>query len=475
MSKQSNHHARKRRGFVIGGLLSFSLTFAYLLSATFTVYQPFRLVPDWRGAKPITANVLSPLGYFRREFLLPYHPHKAYLVVSATDEVTVYVNANLVGNSRYFGAYVSEILDITQFLRPGNNLIAIAVANQATGKAVLTARVEVILPDGTKKTLLTDSQWRARSVEGYAKFQQLAWYALNFMDLDWAAANIVPIPDERPVYPPRVPEYVFQAFPEGHWIGHQKAGETNATFLREFHVNQERISGAWLGVSASGNYSITLNGLLLYAIAGSLRTMELYDIGPFVSPGSNRLVIRLESETILPKLAVSGLLTSAEERLSFNSDGRWQLLSHGAEQMLSAENDSIIVMDRLQEGSPEAKLALKPKEIEAPAELAWKRAQRFLFFTWLTFLATSLSLLLLHRINRFFDPVPLWQDLETLLLPLFLGAVLLFFMLLIGHDPRIGTATLEQPLTVALIVLLVLVWEALILIERIYRKGSADG
>jgi hypothetical protein len=202
--------------------------------------------------------------------------------------------------------------------------------------------------------------------------------------------------------------------------------------------------------------------------------MELYDIGPYVNPGENRLLVHLESDVVLPKLAVSGLVELRRERLNFSTDGRWRLLHETRAHRVPAEQTSVMVMERVRESAPDANLTLDFKEIESPAGMNLVRVERYLGFALITFLAVALSLSVLHRISRHYDPIPLWQDLETLVLPLFLAGILMVCLLILEQELRFDAlASFQLPL-LALMAVVVLLWEGFILIERIDRRWWMD-
>lgn len=451
----------------------FALSFAYLLLNTYTDYRPMQELPKWRGAQPITPSLDSASGYFRRQFLLASKPVRAYLIVSGTDEVTVYVNGKLAGTSRYFGAKTSEIFDIAGFLQRGNNLIAVAVDNHVP-EAIpeLTARLELQLADGSSRTLLSDSAWQVNEMESYQQSREAAWYSPEFFDLDWSPARVRLATDTRPTFPYLVPERIYEIFPASYWIWQQSQNNLNASFLRVIHLADEQINSAWLGVSAAGQYSINLNGVSLYSYTGSLRSMELFDIGPYVKRGDNRLLINVVTDVALPKLAISGVIMTAAGELDFGSDARWRTLKNVPNFQAAASSEAVVVLKPLRDTLAYSHLTLNFKKIETPIVEIWKRVKQFVSLSLMIFITIATGLLLLHLVSRRYDSVPLWRSLETLASPLLPVNVAIWILLIMSYDIRIGNETPFQSLIPVLIVAAILLWEGYIMFERFGRGRS---
>jgi hypothetical protein len=456
-------------------LLLSALTFGYLLHVNYLGYRPDHEFPKWQGALPITTDRGTASGFFRRQFNLPSEPTRAYLIVSGTDQLSVYMNGELAVYSRYFGTKSTESLDITRFVHSGNNVLAVAVQSNAPhSHCELSARMELWMPDGSRKTILTDPRWRASGVEEYSSRQHVDWYAPGFSDLHWSPAQISDPPDSRPIHPYRVPEKILQSFPRGYWLGASSGDMGDTTFVRDFQVRPERITGAWLGVSAAGNYTITLNDQFLYSYAGSKRSMELFDIEPYVMQGNNRLIIQVEGDDTLTKLAVTGLVQSLAGEMDFSSDGRWLTLDSESIARASSAYGTVMVMQALGVGAPDTSFTLNFKNIEIPAARLLDEVVRFGIIASMLFIAMASCLVLLHFLTFHYDPVPLWQDLETLVSPLLLGSLLTLGLIIVGYDIRVDAQALfKSPFLIA-IGLIILLWEVFILSEKLMRRRSSD-
>jgi hypothetical protein len=90
------------------------------------------------------------------------------------------------------------------------------------------------------------------------------------------------------------------------------------------------------------------------------------------------------------------------------------------------------------------------------------------------FIAMASCLVLLHFLTFHYDPVPLWQDLETLVSPLLLGSLLTLGLIIVGYDIRVDAQALfKSPFLIA-IGLIILLWEVFILSEKLMRRRSSD-
>ena len=476
MGQRSGRTMRSSLVFVVVSLLLAAVSFGYLLYATYLDYRPVQEFPQWHGALPITTQKGTAVGFFRRQFTLPSEPTKAYLVISGTDQFSVYVNGSLAGNSRYIGAKTSESMDITRFVSAGDNLLAVSVESDAPHRdCELTARLEIHMPDGSRKPILTDSAWRATGVEEYSSSQRLDWYKPGFPDLHWSPVRINEPPDPRPIHPYRVPEMILQSFPNGYWIGTESVDRRFTTFVRDFQVRPERITGAWLGISAAGNYTITLNDQFLFSYAGSKRSMELFDIEPYVRQGDNRLIIQVEDDASLAKLAVSGSILGDRGQMDFSSDGRWRILKTESMERAGSAYAAVMVMQHLRIGTPDTNMTLNFNQIDAPVGWLLDHVIRFGIIAGMLFIALASCLVLLHLFTRRFDPTPFWQDLETLVSPVLFGTILALGLIVVSFDIRVDVEALFKPHFLLEIGAIMLFWEGFIMFERFRLRRSTNG
>lgn len=465
--------SRRSFTFIFGVLVTFSLSYGYLFLVASDGYTPQRAFPEWLGAQWITPDEEAVSGYYRKAFLLPSQPNKAYLVAAGTDELTVFVNGNLVGTSRFFGAKVSKIFDITKFLRAGSNLLAISVNNHMQGaRPALAARLVTSTQDGTRQTVLSDSSWRVSARDEYQSDRNAAWSSPEFIDLAWSTAVVSGLSKHHFDYPLRVPEYIYQRLPEGGWIGNLDISKNHAVFLREFEVKGDDISDAWLAVGAVGRYSITLNGALLYSGAGKPKMIDLFDVAPYVDFGLNRLLIQVESMSALgAQLLASGYIETDEGGGSFSSDGSWRSLKVSTDSMDAiSEMESVNIISKAQGRAEDAAFTLSFKEIDTPEVVKLREISRLLEVSSVVFVVVLITMSALFFIVRRFSNTPLWQEFEILVVPFLGGTVVIGALLIIRYDPRVDINFPFQGPVLVSIAIVIAIWESLILIERMLRR-----
>jgi hypothetical protein len=156
-------------------------------------------------------------AHFRKGFELPAVPRTAWLQVAGDDEATVFVNGTEVGKA---GRDVAEF-DIASFLRPGRNVVALAVLNHGTapnptGAAAVLGWGDVALDE---EVLVSDDSWKC------SRAGPEGWTTATFDDSTWEPAVAqakVPAPpagilDIYPLRRPldrRLPDLVVEVDPQ---------------------------------------------------------------------------------------------------------------------------------------------------------------------------------------------------------------------------------------------------------------------
>jgi hypothetical protein len=140
----------------------------------------------WSAApqgNPISQVPSGKLG-FRRKIALSDTGtiHQAVILVSADDEYVLYVNEQKVGQGRPWmqaGRY-----DLTDRLKPGENILGVEVTNAAPSPAGLIATLEITDDAGNKTYIVSDSRWKCRAslADG--------WTLPDFDDTSWPWARV---------------------------------------------------------------------------------------------------------------------------------------------------------------------------------------------------------------------------------------------------------------------------------------------
>ena len=129
--------------------------------------------------------------YFRKSFTAG-PVESAEVQISCDNAYELYVNGRQVGDGDNWRTMKSH--DITKFLVPGRNTVAIKAINKKQGSAGLVARVIVKETGGTYVAYNTDATWRTSLQE----FPQ--WTKTSFNDSAMAGgARDRPVRQNRPV------------------------------------------------------------------------------------------------------------------------------------------------------------------------------------------------------------------------------------------------------------------------------------
>ncbi|MDW8039730.1 MAG: hypothetical protein RMI90_17055 [Thermoguttaceae bacterium] len=132
--------------------------------------------------------------YHRKRFHLDQLPQKARLTLTADDRLIVWLNGR-----RLFqhGSWRSAVqVEVTPWLRHGENLLAVAVQNEDFDAGLL-GLLEIEFADGQKTYLFTDSSWQT-AIGDQKEFLALSetaeavcpvWAQPQFHDTSWALAE----------------------------------------------------------------------------------------------------------------------------------------------------------------------------------------------------------------------------------------------------------------------------------------------
>jgi hypothetical protein len=257
--------------------------------------------------------------YLRRELYLSRPPQHAWLQVIGQDRLNVYANGELVAEKALDGFPVAVLADITAYLRPGVNVIAIAAAQATVGRPPVVAVDGAYLLDDGEHRITPDECWRCRTV-----FERGAawWFSPDFKDRHWDIAQQTTANLRAAI---TVPPGAITTPSKARWITPGSWADGSAGVRRAFDIPR-RPCQAWLRVTASSSYRLAVNGILLDEQEEQLGTTtpvppvrRTYDITSVVQRGRNCLAFVLTSAAGPPHLQAdlevedqSGQLTSVK-------------------------------------------------------------------------------------------------------------------------------------------------------------------
>jgi putative heme-binding domain-containing protein len=118
--------------------------------------------------------------YFRKEVVLP-SVQGGEIDIAADDEFELYLNGRLAGTGGSWEEFTT--LDVTDFLKPGKNVIAIKVTNLNGGTAGVAARLRPNVGLATPRVYLTNPTWRT------SLSVLPMWNRPRYRDSRWEAAQ----------------------------------------------------------------------------------------------------------------------------------------------------------------------------------------------------------------------------------------------------------------------------------------------
>ncbi len=171
------------------------------------------------------------------------------------------------------------VIDVLDWIRAGENVLAVSAANATQGPAGVIAVLTVRTASGEEKTV-TDASWKATDKE-----PPVGWRGLGFDDGDWPAAKVAA---------------VWGGGPWGRVVPVSYA----VTQLRhEFRLPRKKVSRARLYATALGLYEAHLNGSRVgrdqlapgWTDYRTRVQYQTYDVTTFLRPGANAIGAYLAS------------------------------------------------------------------------------------------------------------------------------------------------------------------------------------
>ncbi|MGQ9462412.1 MAG: family 78 glycoside hydrolase catalytic domain [Candidatus Fervidibacter sp.] len=132
----------------------------------------------------------APAGtrFFRRAFSLPSDRKiaRARVLITVDDQFALFVNGTEVARSdgKGFAWQRPQTVEVTAYLRSGENVLAVAATNEG-GPAGVLGKLVVEFEQGDPLVILTDKNWR------WSQTEQPNWQQPNFDDSNWQSAREV--------------------------------------------------------------------------------------------------------------------------------------------------------------------------------------------------------------------------------------------------------------------------------------------
>jgi hypothetical protein len=111
----------------------------------------------WNGIWSSTDSMPNDTVYFRKVFTIPGTPTSAFLDFGEDDDADLFLNTVMLINDHNFTAddFILDHVDVTSYLSPGDNLIAVEGLNSVGGAArIMGALVVTYVPEPASLALL---------------------------------------------------------------------------------------------------------------------------------------------------------------------------------------------------------------------------------------------------------------------------------------------------------------------------------
>ncbi|NET61073.1 MAG: hypothetical protein F6K47_34595, partial [Symploca sp. SIO2E6] len=229
---------------------------------------------------------------------------------------------------------LTNYVDLTPYLQPGRNVIALEVQKSQTNpRAIVEGAIYIPGSDSSVINLTTgETPWRISTLA--ENQEQLRWFDQEFNDLNWSEAAVLGQPTEKTYS--RVSEQLFAQPLLGNWItGNQSErgevwlkgtwqgvrenkrrgdaetrgrgdaemrrrgdtgtrGEISPKFVSTPWLVSHRRQRAFIRFAGQGNYSLLLNdSLVKHDDTGDQGLLHLYEVTNLLKRGSNNLTVRL--------------------------------------------------------------------------------------------------------------------------------------------------------------------------------------
>jgi hypothetical protein len=297
-----------------------------------TYYLDFGAAP-WIQASEPGDNVC-----FRKNLHVSETPKYAWLQVAGIDGFTLSVNGKhaSVGQnesedestilSLTAGGNESVICDITHYLLPGTNTIAVNVTRGSfPGRSKLVCRGGIIDQSGRLSEFSSDKSWRVALAPGTIP-ALISWTDREMDDSRWAHAEQTTSERSGLTQPVTLPPILLQQPVKGKWIIDERPGPAgDTTFQRHFDAPNGN-TDAWLQIAANGNYSVVFNGHFLGNFNDPSPVIRFLHLKRWMKAWGNDLSVKVQGLDALPALiAEVSFVSGGTQADSIVSDHNWML------------------------------------------------------------------------------------------------------------------------------------------------------
>lgn len=186
---------------------------------------------------------------------------------------------------------LTPYIDLTPYLRPGKNVIAIEIQKSRKNPRVVVQGAVYSVQEAPPINLTTGATpWQVSSL--YQARQQTPWFDPDFPDQSWPQAKAIGSVQEATYS--RLSQHLFDRFLQGTWITGTESSQGELWLRGNWQVPQTGLSRAFIRFAGDGEYALLINGLLVnrYGVNDS-NQLHMYEVTNFLQSGQNTLAVRL--------------------------------------------------------------------------------------------------------------------------------------------------------------------------------------
>lgn len=304
------------------------LCFAFLFS-NLVVEKYLFPSPQWHELQT-NQDFFLPQGtsthlYLRGQAILPSRFSRAMVDIIGAGVITVYCNGNNVANLENAG-YSGGIVDLTEYVTSGKNILAIKVFNQNI-RGNQTPKISInawyMAPDGSIEPMIKPEHWKSRDVYPVERVKGVLWYQNDYKDFNWCRPVVEKkSPGDR--LPIALNPRMYTIPLTGHIIAPDGVMAPVGNFIKTFYL-PNNVREGFIRVLPSSTCFITFNGYEISQINSMEQKIQTISLSKFLKRGKNELSIRFYQKNARHTLFLDGHFFSANGTAlaSFATDMDW--------------------------------------------------------------------------------------------------------------------------------------------------------
>ncbi|MEH1860695.1 MAG: glycosyltransferase family 39 protein [Nostoc sp.] len=212
---------------------------------------------------------------------------------------------------------LTSYVDLTTYLRPGKNTIALEIQKARKNPRVLVEGAVYPVTTASSINLTTGAtSWKVSMLS--ENRQNLQWFDQDFPDQSWSEAKVIDA-EEKVTYS-RLSQHLFDRFLQGSWITGNETPQGEVWLTSSWQVPQSW-QRAFIRLAGDSDYALLINGLLVKGFGiNKNNQLDMFEVTNFLKTGQNILAVHLARPLNLGYATLNSSLTP-QNSLNFFLDG----------------------------------------------------------------------------------------------------------------------------------------------------------